>query len=122
MRILATERLWVEEANADDVKFIYALLNSPNWLRFIGDRGIRSLDDALEYIESAMIKSYRENGFGLYKLVLKADQKPIGLCGLLKRPVFDHPDIGFAVLPEYEGKGLVFEAAKAILEHAQTIL
>lgn len=122
MKILATERLWVEEANADDVEFIYALLNSPNWLRFIGDRGIRSLDDAWEYIESAMIKSYRENGFGLYKLVLKADQKPIGLCGLLKRPVFDHPDIGFAVLPEYEGKGLVFEAAKAVLEHAQTIL
>uniref|UniRef100_UPI0040477E4A GNAT family N-acetyltransferase n=1 Tax=Roseivirga sp. TaxID=1964215 RepID=UPI0040477E4A len=112
----------MEEANADDIEFIYALLNSPNWLRFIGDRGIRSLDDALEYIESAMIKSYRENGYGLYKLVLKADQKPIGLCGLLKRPVFDHPDIGFAVLPEYEGKGLVYEAAKAVLEHAQTIL
>ncbi|MFT6828180.1 MAG: ribosomal-protein-alanine N-acetyltransferase [Roseivirga sp.] len=122
MRILETERLWVEEANADDVEFIYDLLNSPNWLRFIGDRGIRSLDDALEYIESSMIKSYQENGFGLYKLVLKAGQIPIGLCGLLKRPVFDHPDIGFAVLPEYEGKGIVFEAAKAVLEHAQTIL
>ena len=94
MKILETERLVIAEATMSDSQFIFDLLTSPNWLKYIGDRGIRSIEDASEYIENSLIKSYRDNGFGLYKVVLKQNQIPIGLCGLLKRPVFDHPDIG----------------------------
>jgi RimJ/RimL family protein N-acetyltransferase/GNAT superfamily N-acetyltransferase len=116
---LQTDRLLIEEVSTADGAFIYRLLNSSNWLKFIGDRGIRSLDDALEYIENSLIKSYLDNGFGLYKLINVKSNLPIGLCGLLKRQAFDHPDIGFAILPSYEGKGYVFEAAEAILNHAK---
>ena len=115
-KITQTKRLLIQEADLEDAVFIFELLNSPNWIEFIGDRGIRSLKDAEQYIHNSLIKSYCENGFGLYKMLLKKENyKPIGLCGLVKRTKLDHPDIGFAILPEYEGKGYTYEAAKSIL-------
>jgi ribosomal-protein-alanine N-acetyltransferase len=99
MEILQTRRLTLSEATLSDIPLIFKLLNSPNWLEFIGDRNIRTLEDAEKYIQNSLIKSYRENGFGLWKVELKSDKTPIGLCGLLKREMLDFPDLGFAILP-----------------------
>ncbi len=119
MQILETERLTLEEANMEDAGFFYTLLNTPTWLKYIGDRGIRSVADAEHYIQNSLIKSYRENGYGLYKMVLKSEGTPIGLCGLVNRETLSDPDIGFALLPKYEGKGYAYEAAFATLEFAK---
>ena len=119
---LETERLFLEKVNLRDGKFIFELFNLPACIQFIGDRGIHTIDKAKLYIQNSLIKSYNENGFGLYKIVLKDTQKTIGICGLVKRPVFDNPDIGFAILTEYEGKGYVFEAAQATLKYAHSTL
>ncbi|MGI9544205.1 MAG: GNAT family N-acetyltransferase [Cyclobacteriaceae bacterium] len=122
MTILTTERLTLDEAVIQDAEFIFHLLNSPNWIEFIGDRGIKSIKDAERYIQNSLINSYKENGFGLYKMVLLEGNKPIGLCGLLKRTNLDHPDVGFAILPEFEGMGYTYEAAKATIEYAHSAL
>ncbi|WP_421976232.1 GNAT family N-acetyltransferase [Roseivirga seohaensis] len=122
MIVLETERLRLEEGTPDDQVFIFTLLNSPNWIEFIGDRGIESLTDAENYIKNVLIKSYKQTGFGLYKVILKQDNSPIGLCGFLQRDFLDHPDIGYAILPKHEGKGYTSEAAKAMLEYGRSTL
>jgi len=105
-----------------DAAFILRLMNSPNWIRFIGDRNVKTLADASNYISSRIISSYRINGFGLYLVILKSDRKPIGICGLVKREGLNHPDLGFAILPEYERMGYASEAAAAVLDYAGSIL
>ncbi|KYG83073.1 GCN5 family acetyltransferase [Roseivirga seohaensis] len=122
MIVLETERLRLEEGSLNDQVFIFNLLNSPNWIEFIGDRGIKSLTDAENYINNTLIKSYKEVGFGLYKVILKQDNSPIGLCGFLPRDFLDHPDIGYATLPKHEGKGYTSEATKAMLEYGRSTL
>tara|TARA_A100000171_G_scaffold12257_1_gene10132 strand:+ start:357 stop:875 length:519 start_codon:yes stop_codon:yes gene_type:complete len=122
MIILETERLRLEEGSLDDQVFIFTLLNSPNWVEFIGDRGIETLQDAENYIKNTLIKNYNERGFGLYKIILKHNDSPIGLCGFLQRDYLDYPDIGYAILPEYEGNGYTSEAAQAVLNHGKTQL
>lgn len=118
MNILKTERLVLRPFNTSDTPFILQLLNSPGWLQFIGDRGIKDLNDAQNYLTNGPIASYKQHGFGLYLVELKNDKTPIGMCGILKRDFLDDADIGFALLPEYEKKGYAFEAAKATLVHA----
>lgn len=118
MIILETDRLLLKEANLGDSKFIFELLNSPNWIEHIGDRGIKTIEDAENYIQKSLIDSYYYNDFGMYIITLQDEMLPIGLCGLLKRDYLDHPDIGFAILPEYERNGYAYEAAKAILEYS----
>ncbi|NAS32214.1 GNAT family N-acetyltransferase [Flavobacteriaceae bacterium R38] len=122
MVILETDRLVLKEADLDDEHFFFELLNSPGWIKYIGDRGIESIDDARKYIRESLINSYKENGFGLYKMVSKKENSSIGICGLLKRPGLSNPDIGFAILPAYERKGYTYEAAKAILEYGISTL
>jgi RimJ/RimL family protein N-acetyltransferase len=120
--ILETERLLLCELREEDSAFIFDLLNSPTWLQFIGDRGIRTPEDALNYITKGPQVSYTNNGFGLYLTKLKTDGTPVGLCGLIKRDTLPNPDIGFAFLPEQEGKGYGYESAYAVLIHARTVL
>lgn len=113
---LETKRLRIEEATIEDGAFFFKLLNSSNWIRHIGDRGIRTELDALSYIQKSLIDSYARLGFGLYKVILKEADEPIGISGFLKRDYLEHPDIGFATLPEFEGKGYSFEAANALMK------
>lgn len=120
--MISTQRLLLTEANETDAEFIYQLLNSPNWIEFIGDRGIDSEDKAQQYIQETLIASYKTHGFGLYKVELKLNHQPIGLCGILKRPNLSHPDIGYAILPEFEGYGYISEAAEATLDFAKQSL
>ena len=105
--ILTTVRLIIREANLSDSKFIFDLLNTPKWLKYIGDRGIKTLKNAEDYINDKIINSYKTNGYGLYIFELKESHIPIGLCGFIKRDYLDSEDIGFALLPEYERKGYV---------------
>lgn len=122
MGITETKRLQLEKATPADSSFFFELMNSPNCIRYIGDRGISSEKFAADYIENKLIKSYDENGYGLYKMSLKENCAPIGICGFVKRDYLDHADLGFAVLPEFEGKGYAVEAAKAVMEYGTKIL
>lgn len=112
----------LSEAFASDAPFFFKLMNSPNWIEFIGDRNITSEKLACDYIENSLITSYEENGFGLYKMALLDTGAPIGICGLVKRDYLDDPDLGFAILPEHERNGYVFESAKACIAYGQNTL
>ncbi len=117
-----TERLRLRELSSEDAVFIVELLNTPGWLKYIGERNVKSEEQAKCYLFNGPIKSYRENGFGLWLVELKETQKPIGMCGILRRDYLEHPDIGFAFLPDFNGKGFAFEAAQSSLFYAKWIL
>ena len=117
MTIIQTERLTLQKATFDDAEFIFQLLNDPSFIDNIVDKGIRTLDDAKNYIQQSLIDSYNTNGFGLYITRLKSDNTPIGLCGLLKREELEWPDVGYALLPEFVGYGYATEAAKASMDY-----
>jgi RimJ/RimL family protein N-acetyltransferase len=122
MDVFETDRLALSHLSADDAAFIFELLNTPGWLQFIGDRGIKTLQDAEQYILNGPVKSYENNGFGLLAVRLKDSLEAIGICGLIKRAGLDDIDIGFAFLPAYNGKGYAAEAAHATLEYGFTTL
>ncbi|AHM62771.1 acetyltransferase [Flammeovirgaceae bacterium 311] len=120
--ILQTERLSVRELVLSDSPFILQLLNSAGWLRFIGDRNIKTEEGAKKYLEEGPIRSYGENGYGLWLVESREDARPMGMCGLLKRDNLDQPDLGFAFLPEFGGKGYAFEVAAAAFQYARATL
>ena len=122
MAILTTARLALRELADEDAPFILELLNDPSFIRNIGDRNVRTQEDAREYIRNGPLASYARHGFGLWMVELRNDGTPIGMCGLLKREALDAPDIGFAYLPAFQGKGYGFEAARAVLDHARDTL
>lgn len=120
--VIETPRLCLRLLTPDDAAFILELLNSPGWLQYIGDRGVKTRSDAEAYIGERIVKSYMDNGFGLYLMALKDGQMPIGMCGLIRRPGLDDIDIGFALLPQYAGQGYAFEAAAAVMDFARNEL
>ena len=122
MKILETERLTLSQLTIDDAPFILALLNDPSFLRFIGDRGVRTVDDAREYILNGPVASYEQNGFGLWLVTLKENGESVGICGLVKRETLTDVDIGFAFLPQFTGVGYGLETAVATLTYAQTVI
>lgn len=117
--IICTERLTLREFRAGDENFIVRLVNTPGWIEFIGDRNIKTAEDASNYLMSGPLTSYVRFGFGLYMVQLNETGEPLGMCGLIKRDQFDDVDIGFAFLPEASGKGYAFEAASATLKYAK---
>ncbi|MEP6902343.1 MAG: GNAT family N-acetyltransferase [Actinomycetota bacterium] len=148
MKILETERLILREIVESDDKFMLDLLNQPSFIKYIGDRNIRNLEQAREFIESRYQKSYAENGFGLYAVELKSEfvksaientlvhsqvsaiesknqkpktksQIPIGICGFVRRDSLPEADIGFAFLPQFERKGYAFESANAVMKYGR---
>lgn len=121
MTFLETERLVLREVTLADAAFILQLINSPKFHKYIADRGVRTVEAAEEYVNDRYLTSYRDHGYGLYAVCLK-DGTPIGNCGFVKRPNFEFPDIGFAFLPEFEGRGYGYESALAILEHGRNNL
>lgn len=120
--ILETERLSLREFCNEDSAFIIELVNSPGWLANIGDRNIKNEEQAINYLENGPMKSYALNGFGLWMVELKNEKTPIGMCGIIKRDTLELPDIGFAFLPGYHGKGYAFEIAKAVMIYANETL
>jgi RimJ/RimL family protein N-acetyltransferase len=122
MKVLETERLILRRLTVEDSGFILELLNDPEWLRFIGDRGVRTVDDARGYILKNLVAMYERLGFGLYLCELKGASVPIGICGLIKRDSLEDVDIGFAFLPAFRGKGYAFESASAVMTYAERTL
>ena len=120
--MLQTERLLLDKLTIEDAPFMLELLNTPLWLRFIGDRRVRTLEDARQYILNGAIKSYEQFGFGPFLVKLKSTGNPIGMCGLFKRDTLEDMDIGFAFLPESIGKGYGFEAATSVMTYARDVL
>lgn len=116
--VIETSRLRLRRMTAEDAPFILELLNDPGFLRYIGDRGVRTLDDALAYIANGPVASYERHGFGLYVVTVGAPEVPVGIAGVLRRETLDDPDIGFAFLPAWRGQGYAREAARAVLTHA----
>ena len=118
-QIAETERLVIREIDESDAAFMNALLNSPGFLKYIGDRGIRSDDDARRFISERYRKSYADNGYGLYAVLLKDNLVPVGMCGFVRRDTLPGPDLGFAFLPEHEGKGYGQESSIAVLRYGR---
>ncbi len=116
--ILETERLRLRKLTRDDTAFIIELVNSAGWIKYIGDRNIKTEEQAISYLENGPIKSYHDNGFGLLMVETKEGNRNIGMCGILKRDTLEHPDIGYALLPAFTGNGYAFEMAHAVLQYA----
>lgn len=117
--VIETERLVLRRQTLDDAGFILALVNDPAWLRYIGDRGVRTHEQARVYIQEGAHKMYDQHGFGLYLMERKGDHTPVGICGLVKRDTLDDVDLGFALAGAYRGKGYAREAAAATVAYAR---
>lgn len=119
MTILETERLILRQLTTEDAEFIFELLNDPSFIRNIGDRNVRTIDDACAYIVNGPVASYAKNGFGLWLIALKETNEPIGMCGLIRRENLENVDIGYALLPRFWAKGYAVEAARATKAYAK---
>ncbi len=119
MTIVQTDRLNIRRLTLEDAPFILNLLNQPSFLRYIGDKGVRNLEDAARYIETGPLASYQRFGFGQFLVELKKSGVPIGMCGLLKRDSLPDVDLGFAFLPEYWSQGFAREAATAVMNYGR---
>ena len=122
MTVVETERLSLRHLAEEGAGFILGLVDDPDWLRFIGDRGVHDLGGARGYILNGPVAMYARHGFGLYVAELKDGREPAGMCGLLKRDWLGDVDLGFAFLPRFRGMGLAHEAARATLEYAMNAL
>jgi RimJ/RimL family protein N-acetyltransferase len=117
MSVFETPRLSLRELSTADDEFILTLMNEPAYVQYIGDRGIRTLENARSYILDKFAASYAKFGYGLYLVELKGERIPVGICGFVRRDMLEHPDIGFAFLREHWSKGFAHEAASATLEY-----
>jgi RimJ/RimL family protein N-acetyltransferase len=116
--VLETARLRLRRFGLDDAPFIFELVNEPAFLRYIGDRGVRSLDDAKEYLRGGPLAMYEQHGFGLFGVELKESGALVGMCGLLKREALQDADVGFAFLGTHRGKGYGTESAAGVIAYA----
>ena len=117
MNLITTDRLLINRITIDDAGFILELMNDKDWIKNIGDKGVRTIEDAQAYIQNRFLKTYNESNCGFYSMNLKSTQQIIGIAGLVDREGIDHIDIGYGILPEFRGKGYAFEAAKAIYDY-----
>ena len=120
--MLETDRLSLRWLNLDDAGLMLAIWNDPAFVRHVGDRGIRTIEEAHEAMTAGVLLLYEKYGYGPYRMAVKDDDTPIGICGLFKRDNLDDPDLGYGVLPEYCGKGFAYEASRAIIGYARAEL
>lgn len=119
MKILETERLRLRTLDQDDAVFYLTLVNTPGFIEFIGDRGIRTVDAAAQAILDGPMAMQARLGHSIYLVEDKASCEPLGMSGLIKRDTLEHVDIGYAFLPEHCGKGYAYEAGHAVVAHAR---
>ena len=119
MAVIETERLSLSQLTLDDCDFIIELLNEPSFSRYIGDKGVRTADDARQYLEEGPIRQYREFGYGLYRVAERGTGQSVGICGLVNREAFDIPDLGFAFLKAFWSLGYATESSAAVMRHAR---
>jgi RimJ/RimL family protein N-acetyltransferase len=120
--VLETERLSLRRFSLDDAAFVVEMVNDPAWLEHIGDRNVRTLEEARAYLRKGALDMYERMGFGMYVVTFKDSEEPIGTCGLIKRDSLDDVDIGFAFLPRFRGQGYALESAAATLEYGKSVL
>jgi [ribosomal protein S5]-alanine N-acetyltransferase len=120
--VLATARLALRRLTVGDAAFIVELVNDPAWLKFIGDKGVRTPDDARNYLATGPIAMYAKHGFGLWRVERTLDGAPVGICGLIKRDSLADVDLGFAFLPAHRGAGYALESARATIEYGRATL
>ena len=120
--MLETERLILRWLQTSDAAFILELVNEPSWLKYIGDKGVKTLKDAENYIRKGPIEMYERLGFGLYLVEIKESNESIGICGLIKREALEDVDLGFAFLPKFWGKRYAFESASATMSYGKNAL
>ena len=117
--VLETERLALRHFSLQDDRFLFELLNDPNWIKYIGDRGIKSRRNARDYIRKILLKRYQELGYTLYLVERRDDNTFLGMCGLVKRDFLPYPDVGYALLSKFVGNGYALEACRAVLQYSQ---
>lgn len=122
MNILETARLTLRRFTLDDAEFMLGLLNEPSFIANIGDRGVRTVEGARQFLLSGPIASYERNGYGHYLVELRGSLTPIGTCGLINREFINEIDVGFAFLPAFWSQGYAFEAASAVMEYGRSQL
>lgn len=113
-----TERLIIKPTSEQDTELIYELMNSPKFIKYVGDRKIGSIEDAEKYIQVKMLPQLKNLGYSNYTIVRKSDNQKIGTCGLYDREGLEGIDIGFGLLPEYEGYGYAYESVKRLKKAA----
>jgi RimJ/RimL family protein N-acetyltransferase len=118
MIVIETERLLLRRLDRGDADFLLALMNEPAYLKNIGDRGVRTREDAERYIEDAVVASYESHGYGMYLVALRANGRAVGIAGLVNRPALPGVDVGFAIAGAHRRAGYASEAAAAVLRHA----
>jgi RimJ/RimL family protein N-acetyltransferase len=121
MKILDTERLTLRTLEMEDAAFYLELVNDPSFLKFIGDKGVRTLDEARRAINEGPRVMQRELGHSLYLMQRRSDGAPLGMCGLIKRDSLPAVDIGYAMMPAYWGQGYAHEAAVGVVAHARAL-
>jgi RimJ/RimL family protein N-acetyltransferase len=117
---ILTERLELRWFEPGDAALMLKVWNDPAFVRYVGDRGVRTLDEAREALDGGILTMYRQFGYGPFRVALRGSDEPMGICGLFKRDYLDDPDIGFGLLPVYCRSGFAFEASRAVLEDART--
>ena len=117
--LMKTDRLLLRRVTLDDADLMLAVWNDPAFVRYVGDRGIRTLEESVQALKDGAMRLFEEHGFGPYRVSLKADDSAIGICGIFSREGMNEPDIGFSVLPEYCKCGYAYEAATAVVSHAR---
>lgn len=122
MKVLETERLILRRLTLEDAAFLLELMNEPAFIRFVADRGLRTPADAAKFLSERILPSYEQFGFGFYRVELRESGEPIGICGFVKRETLEHPDVGFAILQRFWGKGYASEAAVAVMHYGRTVL
>jgi RimJ/RimL family protein N-acetyltransferase len=118
LNLFETQRLKLRPVKPEDAEFYFHLMTSPKWLQFIGDRHLKSREDAAIYIEHKMLPAWDKNGFGSFTVIRREDDEKIGTCGLFVREELKGVDLGFAFLSQYEGQGYAYEATSKIKEVA----
>lgn len=116
-----TERLLLRPLTPEDAPFILDLVNEPDWIRHIGDRKVRTIEDAERYLRGGPMAMFEKHGFSLLAVILKETGEPIGMCGLIKRPELEDIDLGYALLSRFTGQGLALEAARCVLDDARDV-
>jgi RimJ/RimL family protein N-acetyltransferase len=122
LSVIETERLNLREVDEGDAAFILELLNDPDFVRNVADRGVRTLEDARRYVSEKLVEGYRRNGFGFWLVEPKESKAPAGICGLVKRDGLPDVDVGYAFLPPFRSKGYAYESAAAVLAYARDVV
>lgn len=120
--LIRAERISLFHLNIEDSPILLALLNEPSFIANIGDRGVRTIAQAEQYLVNGPLASYQSHGYGLYRVERNLDGTTLGLCGLVRRDYLPSPDLGYAFFPEFAGQGYATEAARAVYLYGKTIL